>query len=67
MTGSLRSSRRVLSSSEKCPTRCHSFHLNKFVGVRLERKLILWNVILRAMRNVGPGKETVPVGEDSGA
>lgn len=52
--GSLGSLRRILSSSEKCPINsrcnhlvhcCHYFHLNKFLDVSLEIKLILWNVI----------------------
>lgn len=41
------------------------FHPNRFLDVWLEIRVTLWNVILRAMGNVGPGKETRAVGEDS--
>lgn len=72
MMGSLRSLR-IPGSSEKCPVNsrynyldhcCHYVHLNKFLDVWLEIKIVLWNVVLRAMRNVHPGKEKHPAGED---
>lgn len=70
--GSLRSLRRIPSSSGNCPINsrynyldcCHYFQLNKFLDVWLEIKIILCNVILRAMRDVHPGKEKHPAGED---
>lgn len=72
---SLRSFRRMWRSSEKCPINsrynyldhsCHYFHLNMFLDVCLEIELILWNVILGALRNRDPGRKRHPTAKASG-